>query len=106
MTIGGMRERITFQKAVYTDDAGGGKSESWPTYDTVWAQVTPIGADEQEDMGRQVNLNRFEVKIRRRTDITADMRIKWQGQLFEITQVGTPITGQTFVTLEMETRQS
>lgn len=45
-SIGAMRERVTIQREVRTDDGAGGALVAWDNLAIVWARVTPISGND------------------------------------------------------------
>lgn len=85
---GKLRQVITYQAKTATTDAYGGPVETWATFATVRAAVTPlIGKDLMASMAAQ---STAEMRINHRyvTGITSAMRIVWDGETYEI--VGEP----------------
>ncbi len=87
--IGDFRYRIEIQKKTRgaSDGAGGNQSETWSTLKKVWAKFEPQSGREIA-VGEQIvhrQLVRF--TIRRRTDVTAAMRVVHKGRTFAINGV-------------------
>src|SRR5919201_3608350 len=76
--IGALRERITIQRLGTTPDSQGGQTGSPTTVATVWAAIETNGrAAEALRAGAERAEVAYVVTIRRRTDVTAAMRIVW-----------------------------
>lgn len=76
--IGDLRQRITFQDPVKSDDGHGGHIVSgWNDIATVWAKVEPLKGREYfyaHQIKAEVS---HRVTIRYRTGLTVEMRIKF-----------------------------
>lgn len=89
MNPGELRHRITIQYQNGTRDAYGALDESagWSDTATLWASVTPIKGKElfaAESMNSEVT---HAVKIRHRSGISADMRVKFGTRYFLVESV-------------------
>jgi SPP1 family predicted phage head-tail adaptor len=76
-TAGDLTERLTIEQDTPSTDTQGGRSASWATLATVWAQqIVASGAEvlQAEKLGSKVPV-RF--RIRERSDVTALMRVVW-----------------------------
>lgn len=67
----------------------GQDSFEWKEYKTVWATVKPYKSSEYNFMGKLKPEVSHRVYVRFRNDITANMRIRYHGRIFEI--AGPPI---------------
>lgn len=77
---GRLTERVTFQEATLVDDSVGGFSTSWGSIDTtptMWASVEPLTGREALHAGQLEARVTHRVTVRRRSDLTAQMRIRW-----------------------------
>jgi SPP1 family predicted phage head-tail adaptor len=78
--------RITFQREVPSTDFDGAGSSSWETVATVSANVQDVLPSRGERMAEVVNIasRPARVRIRYRSDITADMRILYDARVMQI----------------------
>jgi SPP1 family predicted phage head-tail adaptor len=76
MKIGDLRHRITFQKPIKTPDEYKGHTVNWQDVVTVWASIEPLSGREYFYAHQIKNEVSHRVRIRYRSDITAEMRIK------------------------------
>lgn len=90
MAVGNMDRRITFQTPP-TDQAPDGEPEGvWKDYVTVWGSVKAVKGRNFYAAGQAQSEATHTVMIRRRSDITPDMRIELAGrQLYIIPPVAT-----------------
>ena len=83
-----MDRRVTIEQDTPTRDTTGAEVESWSTLATVWAEVRERRGREFFD-SHQVTAEIDTVfLIRWRSDVTAKMRINWDGKLYDIHFVG------------------
>lgn len=75
--IAGLRDRVTVQSKTQVTDAQLGRSTSWGTFATIWADVRYAGSSETRENDRVTTVTNYEVEARYRTDITSVMRLSW-----------------------------
>ena len=78
--IGKLNRRITFLRLNTSEDEMGQDKSEWKKYRTVWATVKPYKASEYNFMSKLKPEVTHRMYIRFRKDITADMRILYQGR--------------------------
>lgn len=90
MRIGPLRHRITIQaKTQGVDEYGGPIAESWADYAEVWASLYSKDGIEVFE-SQQVQSERKEIiTIRYRNDITEEMRVMYEGKIYNIISVTT-----------------
>lgn len=88
ISIGEMRQRITFQSARKVKDGHGGWNlPSWDDFATVWAQVEPLSGREYY-FAAQVKADlTHRVGIRYLAGLNEEMRIKFGDRYFEIESI-------------------
>ncbi|MFZ4124567.1 MAG: phage head closure protein [Rickettsiales bacterium] len=81
-----LRERVVIQSRALTSDGLGGNSESWTTLATVFAQVVAVsGAAREQVIAQQREArNAYRIVMRKRSDVTTQMRLEWQGKILHI----------------------
>lgn len=105
MEAGKLNKRITIQKQVTKATASNQQVGEWVDVCTVWAQVMCTSAAVVDGDGFVVHKAAYKFYIRRRDGITAQMRVKWNGRIFELE--GPPIdwkneqTGLTLIAREL-----
>jgi len=82
--IGDLRHRVTFQKSNETSDGYKGHTVIWQDVVTVWAQVSPLSGREYFYAHQIKNVVSHRVRVRYRTDINVEMRIKHGDRYFKI----------------------
>lgn len=87
MKIGDLRHRITLQKYIETTDDEGFSTQQWQDIATVWASVENLYGREYWQAAAIQAENTVKFTIRYRKDLSSDMRIKFQGQHYEIISI-------------------
>jgi len=82
-----MRERVTIEAATRAGDGAGGEVVTWAPLATVWAEVAALSGAEIVEAERVVARGQYDVTIRFRDDVTAQMRLVWRGQALNIRNV-------------------
>ncbi|HWA91812.1 MAG TPA: phage head closure protein [Rhizomicrobium sp.] len=91
--IGALNQRATLLANTLVPDGGGGFSESWETFASVWVAVEAIGGDDAFGPGRLESRVRHRLTLRRRNDVAAGQRATIGPRIFRIHTVidgGTP----------------
>jgi SPP1 family predicted phage head-tail adaptor len=84
MSAGDLNQRVTFQSLQPGRDSMGQPLSAWVNVCTVWANVrVPTGA-ESIRAGAETATARLSIRIRYRQGLSADMRVLWNGQVYEI----------------------
>lgn len=76
-TTGDLIERVVIQQDTTTPDSQGGRTSSWGTLATVWANVRTARASEQEQAQAIGSHVEYAVTIRYRADVTPLMKLSW-----------------------------
>ena len=85
MNIGEYRHRVAFQRNTPTRNSGTGSfTDTWTTFVTRWARVRVVSGDQVEKDQRDTISELYEIFIRYRSDIHANMRAIWKGRTLEI----------------------
>lgn len=93
MQAGSLNRRITVQRRTgAVDELGAPLPDAWEDHANVWANIrTPTGlgsiAGQFQSAGQEISRVLYSMRVRYRTDITADMRVRYQGEYYEIRQV-------------------
>lgn len=82
MKAGKLRERITIQKEVKQTTAANQQIGEWVDVCTIWAEAKCTSSTVINGDGFTVHAAVWKFYIRRRDDITAQMRVKWKGRIF------------------------
>lgn len=87
MKIGDLRYRVTLQKYLETTDEEGFATQNWQDIATVWASVENLYGREYWQAAAIQAENTVKFTIRYRKDLSNDMKIKFQGKLYNIISV-------------------
>ena len=89
MKIGALRHRVTIQQRPdpQTQNSVGEVTTTWTTVATVWAAIEPQTGGEGIEQAAVVAQVTHSVRIRRRTDVTPDMRLYEGTRVMEILAV-------------------
>lgn len=82
--IGEARQRVELEAKVLTPDGGGGYTETWESYASVWGMLEPQSGREPVEAGRPESRATHRLTIRRRTDVSANHRAAIGARLFAI----------------------
>lgn len=72
-----MVDEVVVQQNTTSADTQGGRSSSWGTLATVWANVRAARANEQQQAQAMGSHVEYAVTIRYRQDVTPAMRLSW-----------------------------
>lgn len=92
VAAGRLNRRVTFQRKTLTTDDWGQPIESWADVATVWANVRTISGvgfvnNEFQAGGSEVSRTTASIRIRKRNDITHDMRVLVGSSIYDIRAV-------------------
>lgn len=87
MEIGKLNRRIVLQNLVAGQDAIGQPTMVWTTLATVWANVRYLNGVESIKSDAPVSVAKASIRIRRRTDVVANMRAVLGTTIFDIKAV-------------------
>lgn len=77
MRAGQLRERVTIQSKTTVADGEGGRTPTWSTLATVWAQVEALRMGERLQATALGSALVWRVVMRYRADVTPQMRLQW-----------------------------
>jgi SPP1 family predicted phage head-tail adaptor len=95
-----LRDTVTLQSKSTSRNAIGEEVVSWADVATLRAEVKPIRGREWFDAAQVQQSVDLRVIIRTRTGVTADMRLRWKSESYDITAV-IPGSGDWRGTLEL-----
>jgi len=87
MTIGSLRKRITVQAETQVPDGAGGYALGWGDVLTAWAEIAPLSGREVFAAGHLEGHVTHKITMRYQSGITTDMRVSFNGRLFNIRAV-------------------
>lgn len=99
---GDLDQRIRIEAKARVEDAGGGAAEAWTLVAAVWAQAWPVSGRERAEAQQVEASTLMRFKVRRRADVTAGMRIVWQGRAHNIRFVADAGSRAPFLTIDAE----
>lgn len=81
-----LSERVTVEYRESSSDGQGGQVFSWEALADVWAEVLPVSMGSRERAsGQQAEAAAgYRVRIRKRADVNATMRLQWRGRTLAI----------------------
>jgi SPP1 family predicted phage head-tail adaptor len=82
--IGNLNQRAMLLANTLTPDGGGGFSDNWEAFATVWVAVEPLGGSDAFGPDRLEARVRHRLTLRRRNDIAAGQRTQVGSRLFRI----------------------
>lgn len=87
MRIGQLRHRVTIQSKTTVRDKEGFEAEVWTDVTTVWAAVEPLRGREYFAAAAVHAENTVRIRMRYRSGVTPEMRVKYGTRLFDIISV-------------------
>lgn len=87
MKIGALRNMVIIKAPPLTQDEAGGPTGAWTTVATVWADVRYLNGLETVKAGAETSTAKASIRLRRRTDVTAGMRVYFGATVFNILAV-------------------
>lgn len=85
MEAGKLKKRITLQRQNKQRDASGQVVGIWEDFAHIWAEMKCTDSTTVDSRGAVQHEGLYKFFIRWRGDITADMRVCYQGRTFELT---------------------
>ena len=73
--IGNLNQRAALQALTLVSDGGGGFSESWTTFATVWIALAPLTGSDVFGPDRNESQVCYRITLRRRDDVSAGQRV-------------------------------
>jgi SPP1 family predicted phage head-tail adaptor len=87
LSSGQFRSRITFQKKEgYYDDLGQYREGEWSDYESAWCMIKTIKGREYFEAAMSQSEKVYRFVVRYQNGVTSDMRIKYNGRIFDITE--------------------
>ncbi|MEO0618818.1 MAG: phage head closure protein [Pseudomonadota bacterium] len=85
--LGELRHRLTLEMRNVESDDAGGEIVTWIGGATVWGEVTPLSGVEFLRQDRLASTLTHRVRLRYRDDVSAAVRLRLGGRIFEILSV-------------------
>ena len=87
MGAGKLNHRITLSGLSSGTDALGQPLQAWVDFATVWADVRFVSGIETIKAGREISTSRASVRIRRRANVSRQMRARIDGVEYDILDI-------------------
>lgn len=87
MRAGTLNSRVVIKSRSTTQDAIGQQVETWSTVATVWANIRFTSGKEAIKSGAETSTARASIRIRKRADVTAAMRVYHGSVIYDIEAV-------------------
>lgn len=87
MRAGPLQSRVTIQHLVAGQEPDGQPVDVWTELATVWANIRNLRGSEAIRADREASTVQTSIRIRRRTDVTAAMRVVFGPTTYEIKAV-------------------
>ena len=104
MSAGKLNQRVTLSGLSAGTDALGQPLQTWVDVTTTWADVRFVSGIETIKAGREISTSRASVRIRRRGNVSRQMRVRIGGVEYEIVDV-VPSVDRAWLTLICEVCQ-
>lgn len=99
MNIGDLNRRLVIEKNSPTQDAVNEPVEDWAEFKTLWGSVQFLGGRELEAAQKIVQTASVQFVVRKRDDITEEMRVVFGGRTYRINDIAPIEDGRTFMRL-------
>jgi SPP1 family predicted phage head-tail adaptor len=101
---GTLKDWITIQQAGTVQDELGQPIPGWPVLDSVWADIRFLSGLESARADSPVSIVKASIRIRRRTDVLASMRVvDDEGRIYDIKAVLPNKQSRQYIDLVCET---
>lgn len=80
-----LSKRVAIEQPLETADGAGGKTISWATFATVWAEILPRSGREEIFADQIRNRVSHKISIRYLVGLNEKMRVSYNARLFNIT---------------------
>jgi SPP1 family predicted phage head-tail adaptor len=97
MRPGKLRELVTIEEEQTQPDGSGGFTLTWEAFAQVYAHVRPVRLTESERQGAMRASRGYVFTMRRRDDLSEDMRIMWNSQPFNIREIRLPAERELYM---------
>jgi SPP1 family predicted phage head-tail adaptor len=87
MKIAALNRRVTIQQLTEGQDEIGQPVQAWTPLAEVWANVRTLNGLETIKADAEVSISKASIRIRRRTDVTAAMRVLLGSTVYQVKAV-------------------
>lgn len=102
MKAGGLKTRVVIEQQSATPDALGQPTNTWTTVATVWADIRHQRGMEMVKAEMLMSKLLASIRIRYRTDITPNMRVKQGSTIYNIRAVSPDANNRDYIDLLCE----
>lgn len=102
MKAGLLKTKVTIQQQTATQDAAGQITGGWSTLASVWADVRQQRGLEAIRADAMSSATKASIRIRRRTDVNAGMRVLQGATLYNILAVSQDVNSKDYTDLICE----
>lgn len=95
--------RVTIQSKTVTYDENNYETETWAEFKKLWAKVEFLSVKDAINAKASGSQTTARLKLRQRSDINTEMRVLWDGYIFQIVSPPKPdnVNGKIYMTLEL-----
>jgi len=97
-----LNQRATLYARVFTPDGGGGFTDSWTAFASVWIALAPLDAADTVNAGHLESRVRHRITLRRRSDLAAGQRAVMAQRTFRVHGILDEGPRAAYVTLQCE----
>jgi len=97
-----LNQRAVLQANTLLADGGGGYTDNWQSFASVWVKITPIAPTERFGPDRLEAKARHRILLRRRNDLAVGQRLVVGPRLFKVHGIQDDGPRQAFITLWCE----
>lgn len=97
-----LNQRATLLARTLTPDGGGGFTESWDAFASVWIALHPLSARDAPGADRMESRVRHRIALRRRGDLSPGQRVAVGARLFRVHAMLDAGARESYVTLLCE----
>lgn len=103
ISAGELCHRVTIQSKTVTYDENNYETETWSEFKKLWAKVEFLSVKDSINAKASGSQTTARLKLRKRSDITTEMRVLWDGYTFQIVSPPKPdnVNGKIYMTLEL-----
>lgn len=100
LDLGKMRHRIEIQYITDGENEAGETIKVWSTYKKLWAERKQLKGENPTNLDKEGLQYKYRFKIRYRTDIDEDMRIVYDGVIYDIKNINPVKELEAYTTID------
>lgn len=103
ISAGELCHRVTIQSKTVTYDENNYETETWSEFKKLWGKIDFLSVRDAINAKASGSQTTARLKLRKRSDITTEMRVLWDGYTFQIVSPPKPdnVNGKIYMTLEL-----